>query len=153
DARFQIVTDPATRQSRAVLNVRFKLPPDLNLNRAAGKPLAAALAVRVSDGSDVEAILRPIPLVERELRVEFFPEGGDLVAGVPSRVYFQVRTPSGKAADLKGTLTDGTATVAEVATLTDPEQAGVNRGLGSFTFTPRADQKYFLKLKSPAGII
>jgi hypothetical protein len=153
NAHFQTVTDPANRQARAVLNVRFKLPADLNANRAKDKPATATLTVTIRDGSDVETILRPVPLVEKELLVEFFPEGGDLVAGVPSRVYFQVRTPNGKPADLKGTLTDGTEAVAEVATLTDPEQPGVNRGLGAFTFTPQAGKKYFLKLKSPAGII
>lgn len=151
--RFEVVIDSATRKPKGVLNVRFRLPPDLNANRPKDKPATATLAVTVRDGSDVEVILRPIPLIEKELQVEFFPEGGDLVAGVPSRVYFQVRTPSGKPADLKGTITDGTDTVAEVATLTDPEQAGVNRGLGVFTMTPRADKRYFLRLKSPAGIV
>jgi hypothetical protein len=153
NARFQIVTDPANGQAKAILNIRFKLPADLNENRAKDKPATATLTVTVRDGSDIETILRPIPLVEKELLVEYFPEGGDLVAGVPSRVYFQVRTPSGKPADLKGSLTDGTNSVAEVATLTDPEQPGVNRGLGVFTFTPQAGKKYFLKLKFPAGIV
>jgi hypothetical protein len=138
NVHFQIVSGPAIGQAKAVLNVRFKLPADLNANRAKDKPATATLTVTVRDGSDVETILRPIPLVEKELLVEFCPEGGDLVAGVPSRVYFQVRTPSGKPADLKGSLTDGTDAVTEVATLTDPEQAGVNRGIGVFTFTPQA---------------
>ena len=36
------------------------------------------------------------------------PEGGDLVAGLPNRVYFQARTTLGKPADLKGrVLEDG----------------------------------------------
>ena len=52
----------------------------------------------------VETIVRPIPIVLKKLQVEFFPEGGDLVAGLPNRVYFQARTPLGKPAELKGTL-------------------------------------------------
>jgi hypothetical protein len=67
-------------------------------------------------------------------------------------VYFQVRTPTGKPADLKGVITDGTNTVAEVATVTDAENEGVNRGHGAFTLTPKAGTKYFLKLNSPVGI-
>lgn len=153
NAKFDIVTDPQTRQPKAVYNVRFKLPADLFANRPAGAPpINATLAVTIKDGSDAEAIVRPIPLVEKELKVEFFPEGGDLVEGVPGRVYFQVRTPAGKPADLKGTITDGTDAVAEVATLTDAEHAGVNRGQGVFTLTPKAGKKYSLKLKAPAGI-
>ena len=115
-------------------------------------PLSAVLGVTIKDGSDAETIVRPIPLIEKDLRIEFFPEGGDLVEGVSSRVYFQVRTPAGKPADLKGTITDGSNTVAEIATLTDPEHAGVNRGQGVFAFVPQAGKKYYLKLKSPTGI-
>ena len=44
----------------------------------------------------VETIVRPIPIVLNKLQVEFFPEGGDLVAGVVNRVYFQALTPLGK---------------------------------------------------------
>ena len=69
-----------------------------------------------------------------------------MIEGVPGRVYFQVRTPAGKPADLKGYITDGTEKIAEIATLTDAENAGVNRGHGVFTLTPKAGAKYFLKL-------
>lgn len=150
--RFAIAADKVG--TKAVLNVRFKLPADI-FERAPQKnaPPNATLSVTVRDGSDAENILRPIPLVTKTLSVEFFPEGGEMVEGVPGRVYFQVRTPLGKPADLKGTITDGTATVAEIATLTDAENPGVNRGQGVFTLTPKAGAKYFLKVASPTGII
>jgi len=147
DQQFTIVTDASG--PKAVLNVRFKLPADLFGKKNAP---SATLSVNIMDGSDAEAIVRPIPLVTKTLSVEFFPEGGEMIEGVPGRVYFQVRTPQGKPADLKGVITDGTATVAEVATLTDAENAGVNRGHGVFTLTPRPGAKYYLKLKSPIGI-
>lgn len=151
--RFEIITDPATRQTKAIHNLRFKLPDDLFSNRPVNAPpLAATLAVTIQDGSDAETIVRPIPFVEKDLRIEFFPEGGDLVEGLPSRVYFQVRMPSGKPADLKGSITDGTNKLFDIATMTDPEQPGVNRGQGLFTFTPEAGKKYFLKLTSPSGM-
>jgi hypothetical protein len=148
DAKFTLVTDRGT--AKTVLDVRFKLPADLF-----GKgttPPNATLSVRVRDGSDVEAIVRPIPLVTKTLLVEFYPEGGELVAGVPGRVYFQVRTPLGKPADLKGYVTDGTGPVADAATLTDAEAPGVNRGHGVFALTPKAGTRYFLKLAAPLGI-
>jgi alpha-2-macroglobulin-like protein len=150
--QFVVQTDPASGKPRGVLDVQFPLPADLSANREKGRPLNASLAIAIRDGEVTETIIRPIPLIDGGLEVEFFPEGGDLVAGVPSRVYFQVRTPSGKAADLKGTITDGTSVVAEVATLTDRDQPGVNRGLGAFTFTPQAGKKYFLKPQSMTGI-
>ncbi|OWK38899.1 hypothetical protein FRUB_06404 [Fimbriiglobus ruber] len=149
-ARFTIASDATG--TKAVLNLRFKLPADLFDAAPHGTVPTATFSVNIQDGSDAEAIVRPIPLVTKTLSVAFFPEGGEMIAGVPGRVYFQVRTPLGKPADLRGTITDGTNTVAEVATLTDAEQAGVNRGQGVFTLTPRAGTTYFLKLTSPAGI-
>ncbi len=113
--------------------------------------------------------MRPIPLVTKTLNVEFFPEGGDMIEGVPGRVYFMVRTPVGEArpippgggigsppakpADLKGYITDGTNTVVpEVFTLTDAENPGVKRGQGRFELTPKPGVKYFLKISTPIGI-
>lgn len=141
--------------TKAILDVRFKLPPEV----FAGKDVpSATLTATVSDKSDTEAIVRPIPLVAKALRVDFFPEGGDLIAGVNGRVYFQVRMPTakptepGKHADLKGYITDGTNTVAEVSTVTDAENPGVNRGHGVFALAPKAGTNYFLKITSPVGI-
>ncbi|VTR94630.1 a-macroglobulin complement component : Uncharacterized protein OS=Cystobacter violaceus Cb vi76 GN=Q664_21445 PE=4 SV=1: A2M_N: A2M: Thiol-ester_cl: A2M_comp [Gemmata massiliana] len=137
---------------KVFLDVRFKLPAEVFEKVAPGAAPAATLSVNIRDGSDSETIVRPIPLVTKTLRVEFFPEGGDMVEGVPGRVYFMVRTPNGKPADLKGIITDGTTTFAEVSTLTDAENPGVNRGHGVFTLKPRARTQYFLKLTSPSGI-
>jgi hypothetical protein len=147
DQRFTIASD--ANGAKAVLNVRFKLPADLFSRKDAP---TATLSVNIQDGSDAEAIVRPIPLVTKTLLVDFFPEGGEMIEGLPGRVYFQVRTPLGKPADLKGVITDGTGTVTEIATLTDAEYEGVNRGHGVFTFTPKPGAKYFLKIHSPIGI-
>ena len=148
DSRF--VTDASG--TKVFLDVRFKLPAEVFEKVTPGAAPAATLSVNIRDGSDSETIVRPIPLVTKNLRVEFFPEGGDMVEGVPGRVYFMVRTPNGKPADLKGVITDGTNTLAEVSTLTDSENPGVNRGHGVFTLTPKAGTNYFLKLTSPSGI-
>ena len=145
---------PGTANTKAICDVRFQLPTDL-FDKAVRKdvPPNVTLTVTIRDGDTVEAIVRPVPLVTRNLKVEFYPEGGDLIAGVEGRVYFQVRTPQNKPADLKGRITDGTDTVAEVSTLTDAENPGANRGQGAFTFAPKAGKKYFLKLVSPPGIV
>ncbi|MCE9562562.1 MAG: alpha-2-macroglobulin [Planctomycetes bacterium] len=150
-AKFAIVNEGGA--PKAVLNVRFQLPADL-FTREAKKDTAisATLSVNIADGSDSEPIVRPIPLVTKNLLVEFFPEGGDTVEGLPGRVYFQVRTPIGKPADIKGFITDGTDKVIDVNTETDAENPGVNRGHGVFEFTPKPGTKYFLKLTSPLGI-
>ncbi len=137
---------PTKTDNEGVARFKFVLPT--NITKGEG-----TISITVRDASDAEPIHRPIPLVGRIINVEFFPEGGDLVIGVPSRVYFQATLPNGKPADIKGIITDGTETIAEVATLTDAENPGVNRGQGVFNFTPKAGKTYYLKLSKPAGII
>lgn len=129
------------------VEVRFRLPAVIEKGQA-------SLSVKFNDGAGPEPITRPIPIVLKKLHVEFFPEGGDLVAGAPNRVYFQVRSTLGKPADLKGRLVDqdGNIVAEGVETLTDKENPGVNQGQGVFTFTPQPGRRYELKIDSPAGI-
>src|SRR5205814_3477503 len=89
----------------------------------------------------------------KKLQVAFFPEGGNLVAGVPNRVYFQARTMLDRPAELKGcVIASGGKVVAEIQTLHDDQETGVNRGCGRFSFTPAAGTKYELKIDQPYGI-
>ena len=104
-------------------------------------------------GNPVETIARPLPIVLKKLNVEFYPEGGDLVAGLSDRVYFQVRTTLGKPADLTGRLfEDGKELPVAVQTLHDAKEPGVNQGEGRFEFTPKSGKKYELQIDSPIGI-
>lgn len=138
---FKFKTDTEGR-----VTVRFRLPGEIEKGQASA-------SVKFDDGANTEAIVRTIPIVLKNLDVEFFPEGGDLVAGLPNRVYFQARTALGKPADLKGhLLEDGKPLPVEVQTLTDDKQAGVNQGMGRFEFTPVAERAYQLQIESPAGI-
>ena len=107
------------------------------------------VSVNVRTNGVNETISKPVPLATRRLVVEFFPEGGDLIAGVPNRVYFRATTAAGRPADLTGTLSDGTP----VQTLTDAERPGVNQGMGVFTITPVAGRADFLTLSTPTGIV
>lgn len=111
------------------------------------------VTIRCDDGAGSDTIQRQIPIVVRNLEVEFFPEGGDLVAGVPNRVYLQVRTLAKRPADLEGRIIDDLgAEVARVQTLTDANEPGINQGLGAFTFTPQPKRRYFLRVDSPIGV-
>src|SRR5262249_32520876 len=49
----------------------------------------------------------PVSAADTDLNVEYSPEGGALLAGLPNRVYFSVRTAAGRLADLEGRLLDG----------------------------------------------
>ncbi len=139
------VTQPGKTDQEGVVRVRFTLPEKIASEDA-------SLSVTFQDNEGPETIVRPIPLLLNRLQVEFFPEGGDLVVGVSSRVYYRARTPTGKPADLAGRIVSGDQVVAETATLTDADHPGVNQGLGMFTFTPEAGKRYELKLDRPKRI-
>ncbi|OAI41885.1 hypothetical protein AYO40_02235, partial [Planctomycetaceae bacterium SCGC AG-212-D15] len=113
----------------------------------------ASVSITFTDGGSVEPIVRPVPIVLSKLEVEYFPEGGDLVAGVPNRVYFQTRTTLGKPAELKGRiLDDANAVACDVQTFSDAKVPEANHGMGVFTFTPLEGKKYRLQVDVPAGI-
>jgi hypothetical protein len=87
-----------------------------------------------------------------KLEVDFFPEGGDLVAGLDNRVYFRVHTAQGQPANVKGALVDGHGQqVVAVSTVSSETRGASHRGLGVFTFRPRAGESYQLRFTSPQG--
>jgi hypothetical protein len=127
------------------VDVRFKLPAKIEKGDA-------TLTVAFTDGSVYEPLIKPIPVAGSKLNIEFFPEGGDLVAGVVNRVYFQSRTLLDKPASIKGRIVaaDGKK-LADVETLNDPKP-GINQGMGVFAITPEIGGKYQLVLETPVGI-
>lgn len=126
--------------------VKFRLPQ--KMQRGLG-----SLSVLFQDAGTPEPISRPVPIVLNDVAIEFFPEGGNLLAGLPARVYFQARTPAGKPAQVSGTLLeDGKPTDVKLTTLSDDVEAGVNQGLGLFAFTPRMGKSYAIRVDEPKGI-
>ena len=76
--------------------------------------------------------------------VEFFPEGGNLVAGISSKVAFRISGPSGRGCIARGSiLTDRGDTVTTFA----PGRFGI----GNFLFTPREGQSYSAVVRDTAG--
>lgn len=135
----------AINEMQNVPEIRFSLPK--HIRRGIG-----TISVQFQDGT-VETIVRPLPIVLNDLLVDFYPEGGDLVADLPNRVYFSVRTPTGKPAELKGRIVDSKGNaVISIETLHDDTEMGVNQGLGSFQFTPKANETYRLQIDTPLNI-
>lgn len=79
------------------------------------------------------------------VNVDFFPEGGQLVAGLENRVYFLARDGSGAPFPFAGRVVDDQGReVAQVET--------GYRGMGMFTLEPHPGESYRLEIASPAGI-
>jgi len=132
---------PAGKPLRTVTDARgratfgLQLPPDIGQ----GRPL---VEVEVLDGKANARYQQDIPVTPPNPAVEFFPEGGDLTAGVPNRVYFRAETAPGTPAALEGRVVDRQGK--EVARLERERDGGAAsaRGLGAFTFTPEAAETY-----------
>jgi len=140
NADIRLLTNP-----RGEVTVPFKLPAQIERGEA-------SLSVQFFDDANYEPIVRTIPIALKKLQVEFFPEGGDLVAGLPNRVYFQARTMLDKPAEVKGKIVDGTGkVVADAQTLSDDLAKGINQGMGVFEFTPAAGEKYEFQADKPEG--
>ena len=137
---------PPTTDAAGEATLVMDLPKD-------GEFARATLTVRVIKNQTNETILRPIPLAPRSPTVEFFPEGGDLVAGVPNRVYIRGKLPDGSPADFDGTILDGNLSVATVRSETDADQPGANRGVGVATFTPQFGTTYSFRIRTPLGLV
>jgi hypothetical protein len=87
------------------------------------------------------------------VQVDFFPEGGDLVADAPQRVYFRAWSSDGKPVHLSGKIVDDAGhEIVAVQTYQKEGQSGLTHGLGVFTFTPRHNQTYRLQYQSPEGV-
>lgn len=67
--------------------------------------------------------------------VQFFPEGGNLIADIPSKIAVKAIMSDGLGTDIKGTVTDNTGK--EVATFTSQ-----HLGMGVFALQPEAGKQY-----------
>ena len=129
----------ATTDAKGKLLASFVLPKKLDTDDG-------MLTVLIRDSGISESISRPIPLLNKTIRVGFFPEGGDGVVGLSTRVYFAARRSlTGKPIDITGEIRDGKGSVlAKVRSFHD--------GMGRFSFVPKAGQKYTLHITNPVGV-
>ncbi len=103
------------------------------------------LAVSIDDGGTQETQVKTIPIQLSKVKVDFYPEGGHLVAGLENRVYFAAKNPLGKPIHVAGQVLDRQGReVARVETIRD--------GLGSFRFTPSRGERYVLKVAQPVDV-
>jgi hypothetical protein len=135
---FQTNTDA---QGRASFELR--LPQRI----PAGKPV---VEVELHDGTANARYRQAIPVGTSQPDVAFFPEGGELVAGVENRVYFRAQGRHGEPAGLSGQVVDRQGL--KVARVQKEREAGEPAGapgLGWFTFAPRRDETYTLQIPAP----
>ena len=137
DAEVQRLALRTDKDGKAL--VRFQLPAAI----ARGDGL---LTVLIEDGGVTESIQKRIPIAMKTLSLGLYPEGGDLVEGLPGRVYFAARTPIGKPADIDGDVIDDRGQ--RVASF-----SSIHDGMGRFELAPAAGRRYHVEITRPAGIV
>jgi hypothetical protein len=100
----------------------------------------ATLNIEVKYSGERESFLKHIPLVSDNIDLKFYPEGGNIVAGLENRIAFRVTDAHGYPLAIKGTLCD--------AADNPVKQIESNRtGMGVFKLNP-SPQQYKIKIDS-----
>jgi anti-sigma factor RsiW len=122
--------------AKQLQNLELNLPKDINTSRLRVK-------VFLREGKQQEVFEQDLPVIPSKFEVDLFPEGGELVAGVPNRVYYRVRTPRGEPIDPEG----------RVILICGDEafDSPPGEGAGFFTFTPKVGENCVVRITTPDG--
>ncbi len=125
-------------ENDGVRYIKFKLPPSLSSSDG-------LLNVMINYEGNTESISRSIPIVLNQIRLNFYPEGGDLVNQTETKVAFRAFNEFGKPADVEGFILN--AKGEKVASF-----ASFHQGMGAFALKPQAGERYKAKITRPEGI-
>ncbi|HXA00998.1 MAG TPA: MG2 domain-containing protein [Cytophagaceae bacterium] len=118
--------------------IRFRLPADLKTNDG-------LLNILLDYQGSAESISRAIPIILNKISFTMYPEGGDLVTGLNSRVAFRAMNEFNKPADVEGIVM--TSKGKQMGTF-----SSFHMGMGVFDFVPQTGEKYYVKITRPEGI-
>jgi hypothetical protein len=139
DGRRTLFKQKADTDMEGRIAANFDLPEKAN---------AAQLSLVVEDlrkGEGNRKLSMPIILNRPDhIDLQFMPEGGNLVAGLPAHVAFKAVNEDGRSTDIAGTIYNSKQQ--EVAGF-----AASHKGIGAFELLPEAGQAYSAKVKLPDG--
>ncbi len=135
----QIISKADVTDEDGLRYIKFNLPKDLKTNDG-------LLNVMIDYNGSTESISRSIPIVLNKIKLQMFPEGGDLVNGLESKVAFRALNEFDKPADIEGIILNEKGV--QVTTF-----SSFHQGMGAFNFTPKANEKYIAKITKPQNII
>lgn len=132
-------------QQKAKTNAQGKYDFNFLLPQMA-KGAQPLLTIRVEGAGQTEMISKTVPMVEKEMLVYFFPEGGDYILGNASRMGIKVLKLDSTSADAEGWLKNQNGDkIQYIKTL--------HRGMGLLEFTPKAGDTYAIHWKSPVEMV
>ncbi len=134
----EIMNKTAKTDKDGKAQIQFELPKDLSTSDG-------LLNVMLDHRGSRESIARSIPIALSNVALNFFPESGDMIAGLENNVAFAALNEFGKPADVKGKIYDNRDQ--EVGSF-----KSYHNGMGAFQLKPQTGKSYYAKITSPAGI-
>ena len=124
----------AQTDGAGVMDVNFKLP-----QKTAGLAIVAQ-----NEKKDKKAVIPIVLNTPDKADIQFLPEGGNLVAGLPAHVGFKAIGEDGRGNNVTGVIVDHEQKpVAEFKSL--------HNGMGSFSMAAREGESYIAKVTLPGG--
>lgn len=113
----------------------------------AGDPIAKGTLVADVNLKDKELASASFNLKQTDNEIDFqvFPEGGELISGIPNQIGFKAVNPTGLGVDVKGVILDNANN--EVGSF-----ASSFAGIGSFYLSPDATKTYKVRYTTKNGI-
>jgi uncharacterized protein YfaS (alpha-2-macroglobulin family) len=124
--------------SDGTADIVFTLPKEVNSKDV-------SVNVTLDYKGSRESIARTVPVLMGEVDLQFFPEGGDLIEGLTSKVALKATDNTGHAVDVQGIIMNSEGK--EVANF-----ASLHMGIGSFELKPASNERYTAKVTFPSHI-
>ena len=96
---------------------------------------SASIVIAIDNDKKQNVNTVSLKSIAKPIDIQFFPEGGGLIVGLPTKVAFKAVKSDGLGVDLKGTITDNEGKVAA-------EFTSSHLGMGAFMFTPAEGKTY-----------
>ena len=129
----------ATTGVNGIINLNFELTDKIKINNL------TIQAQQTGKGADTATMMIPVVLNRPEnTDLQFMPEGGNLVNGIPTKVGFKAIGEDGRSVDVSGRIYNSKQE--EVATF-----ASLHKGMGSFILTPSTGETYTAKITLKDG--
>ncbi len=120
---------------------RFEIPVPKNVPPGVSR---LPIVFQFGAGKEKREIKAELPIAPTEFAVDFFPEGGDLIAQVENRVFYRVRSKSGQAVHGEGSL----ILMHQNAVI----DSHYENGLGYFDFVPSLKENYTVRVTTPIKV-
>ena len=128
--------EKSNRKGNAVIEITL---PDYDK----GSIISVQVTARYLDIEESNSIL--IPTQGLPIDIEFFPESGNLIDGLETKVGFKALDHSGNPLEIKGRIVDANNKVVK-------DFKCLSNGLGYFKLIPQAENQYKVEIIEPSGI-